>query len=161
MTKIKTWFLGPKTWQKQDGLGVLGVGALLLFGSIAAACNTPNSGASTATPAAEATRTPESTVDVTLSGNGSSSASYYLDGSYSVTITVYHSSEQCRLALYAREAGDSIGTDIARLVVFGNTGTFPEYSQTFDWDSAYFLEESVRIVSESACEKVRLQLRRE
>ena len=110
---------------------------------------------------ASPTRVPDSAVDVTVPGNGASSQSYYLDGSYAVTITVYHSSEQCRLAVYARGPGDSIGSAIYQGVVVGNSGTFPEYSQTFDWDSEYFSEETVRIVSESACEKVRLQLRRE
>ena len=107
------------------------------------------------------TKNPIALVNVTLPGVGASTQSYYLDGRYSVVISIEHSSEQCLLALYARGPGESIGSTIYAGMVFGNSGTFPDYSQTFNWDSLYFLEENVRIVSESACEKVRLQLRRE
>ena len=135
-------------------------GTILALATLTSAC-TYGSTSSEEQATSEPTRESVSVVDVTMSGNGASSQSYYLDGSYAVTITVYHSSEQCRLAVYARGPEESIRSAIYQGVVVGNTGTFPDYSQTFDWDSEYFSEETVRIVSESACEKVRLQLRRE
>ena len=145
-------------------LGLLAAGAVLVVGIV----NAPKSpldisgqSVGTSIESESPTKNPIALVNVTLPGVGASTQSYYLDGRYSVVISIEHSSEQCLLALYARGPGESIGSTIYAGMVFGNSGTFPDYSQTFNWDSLYFLEENVRIVSESACEKVRLQLRRE
>jgi len=146
-----TWYLTLRNFY---------IGTIVVIGIwLMAVAERPGTSVTETSP--ESTRAVASSLDVTVSGNDASNQSYYLDGNYGVTLTVYHSSEQCRLAVYARGPEESIGSTIYQGMVVGNSGTLPDYSQTFNWDSVYFSEETVRIVSASACDRVRVQLRRE
>jgi hypothetical protein len=110
------------------------------------------------TPTPPQERSPQASVAATLTADESSAGPFYLDGVYKLRFSVVHSSEQCLLVVYARSPGESIGTVLFSDVVFGNTGTFPVYRQSFSWDDAQFYGEDYTIVSEGACEEVRVEL---
>ena len=127
-----------------------------IAGSLGAMSSSPGSNNSTQAPQAE--RSPQASVGVTLTAAKASSGPFYLDGAYSLRFSVTHSSENCLLVVYARAPGDSIGTVLFSDVVSGNTGTYPVYKQSFTWDDAQFYGENYTIVSEGACEEVRVEL---
>ena len=114
-------------------------------------------------PSASPLQTGALTISARIVNGGSSSQSYYLDGSYTPRITVIDSAENCVLSLFARAPGDSYGTPIFNDLVFGNAGTFPgPYRQTFTWDSVSFSQESyVRIYNDGGCDEVLLYMSRE
>ena len=119
------------------------------------ACGTSGANTQSSTPSLS----PKSTVNVTLTAGSASSGPFYLDGAYSVEFSITHSNELCLLAVYARAPGESVGTTLFSGTAFGFTGTFPEYRLAFAWDDAQFYDDNYTIVSESACEKVNVQLR--
>ena len=126
----------------------------LTIAVVTSACGNNGSGAQSA----GTSQSPESTVNVSLTASRPSAGPFYLDGAYSLKFSITHSSEQCLLAVYARKSDESIGTVLFSDVVIGNTGTFPAYSQSFEWDDAQFYDSNYTIVSESACEGVQVQL---
>ncbi len=131
--------------------------ALMLLSAAVIASGCGNGGA--ATQSAEPSQSPASAVNVTLTEANPSAGPFYLDGAYSLRFSITHPSEQCLLAVYARAAGESVGTRLySTVVILGYTGTYPIHSQSFAWDDAQFYGKDYTIVSESACRDIRVQL---
>jgi hypothetical protein len=130
--------------------------SLVLIAGILVACGGGAQSATSSAPLPE--RSPQASVSAALTSAKRSAGPFYLDGTYKLRFSITHSSEQCLLVVYARAAGESIGTVLFSDVVFGNTGSFPEYQQSFNWDNTQFYGEDYTLVSEGACEDVRVEL---
>jgi hypothetical protein len=126
---------------------------LLSAAIIASGCG--NTG--TATQSIEPSKSPDSSVELTFTAADPSGGTRYLDGAYSVTFNITHSSQECLLSVFARRDGSpniTIYDDVYRW----DSSTATVYRNRFEWTDAQFSGEYYTIVSKSTCDEVQIQL---
>jgi len=140
---------------------ILGIGVALYTSIVLLGVYSANNSVFNFAPTSMPERTGAPNVGVTVF-TGQASTEFYLDGTYSTSISITDDSDTCVLSMWARESGESLGTEVYNDIVSGNSGNFPgPYQQIFTWDSVVFYGEFVRFFNEGSCEKVQLSLSRE